>query len=150
MLFGMVALAALGMDILTKLLAARFLQNGSVRIGWLAELYLTKNTGMALGLFADSILAGILLPIVAIICGWMLMRHYCITKYTAISCGLIVGGFIGNFGERLLHGYVLDMIYFPWLPWFVCNTADICICFGVAALAFSLLFRAQDWQEKER
>ena len=29
-------------------------------------------------------------------------------------------------------------------------TADICICFGVAALAFSLLLRPQDWCEKAR
>ena len=66
------------------------------------------------------------------------------------ACGLVLGGFIGNFAERLIFGYVRDMIFFPCLPWFVCNVADICICFGVAALAFSLLFRPQDWQEKER
>ena len=150
MLFWMVALIALCVDIVTKLLAAFFLQDVSVRIGWLAELYLAKNAGMALGLFADSALAAILLPVVAIACGWLLMRNYRITRYTAVACGLITGGFIGNFGERLLHGYVLDMIYLPWMPWFVCNVADICICFGVAALAFSLLFRPQDWHEKER
>jgi len=77
-----------------------------------------------------------------------MMRRYRITRFTAVACGLVMGGFIGNFGERILHGYVLDMIYFPWLPWFVCNAADIFICFGVALLAFSLLMRPQDWQEK--
>jgi len=39
------------------------------------------------------------------------------------------------------------MIYFPFLPWFVCNVADIAICAGVALLAGSLLFRPQDWKE---
>lgn len=59
----------------------------------------------------------------------------------------MLGGFLGNFLERLWHGWVLDMIYFPFLPWFVCNVADIAICAGVALLAGSLLFRPQDWKE---
>ena len=78
----------------------------------------------------------------------LMMRRYRITRFTAAACGMVLGGFIGNFAERLLFGYVRDMIFFPWLPWFVCNVADIFICFGVAALAFSLIFRPQDWQEK--
>ena len=147
MLFWMIALLALAADIGSKLLSAGLLGEKTVTIGWLVELRLTQNTGMALGIFSENALAAILLPIAAILCGWLLMRRYQLTRYTAAACGLIVGGFVGNFGERVWHGYVLDMIYFPWLPWFVCNVADICICFGVAALAFSLLFRPQDWQE---
>jgi len=148
MLFGLITLLALGLDALSKLLAERFLPEQAIRLGWLVELRLTQNTGMAFGLFSDQLLAGIVLPLAAILCGWLMMRRYRITRFTAAACGMVLGGFIGNFAERLLFGYVLDMIYFPWLPWFVCNVADIFICFGVAALAFSLIFRPQDWQEK--
>ena len=70
-----------------------------------------------------------------------------LTPFTQTACGLVLGGFLGNFLERLWHGWVLDMIYFPFLPWFVCNVADIAICTGVALLAASLLFRPQDWKE---
>ena len=150
MLFWIIALFALITDALSKLLAASFLMESAVRIGWLVELRLTYNTGMALGLMANQALAGIVLPLAAVLCGWLMMRRYQITRFTAAACGLVIGGFAGNFGERLLFGYVRDMIYFPWMPWFVCNVADICICFGVATLAFSLLFREQDWQEKAR
>ncbi len=148
MLFGLITLLALGLDALSKLLAERFLPQQAIRLGWLVELCLTQNTGMAFGLFSDQLLAGIVLPLAAILCGWLMMRRYRITRFTAAACGMVLGGFIGNFAERLLFGYVRDMIYFPWLPWFVCNVADIFICFGVAALAFSLIFRPQDWQEK--
>ncbi len=148
MLFGLITLLALGLDALSKLLAERFLPEQAIRLGWLVELRLTQNTGMAFGLFSDQLLAGIVLPLAAILCGWLMMRRYRITRFTAAACGMVLGGFIGNFAERLLFGYVRDMIYFPWLPWFVCNVADIFICFGVAALAFSLIFRPQDWQEK--
>ena len=150
MLFWITALLAFALDAGSKILADRFLQDRAIRLGWLAELRLTQNTGMAFGILADNALAGILLPLTAILCGWLLMRHYRITRFTAAACGLVLGGFIGNFAERLLFGYVRDMIFLPWLQWFVCNAADICICFGVAALAFSLLFRPQDWQEKAR
>lgn len=143
------ALAALALDAGTKLAAAHLLTHKSVLLAGLAELRLAHNTGMALGIFSQTEWAGLLLPAAAVICGTLLMRRYRITAFTAVSCGLILGGFVGNYGQRLLQGYVLDMIYFPFLPWFVCNVADICICLGVALLAFSLLFRPQDWEERK-
>lgn len=148
-LFGVTVLSLAG-DVISKWLSASLLVEKAIRLGWLAELRCTQNTGMALGIFANSAWAGLLLPLAAILCGWTLMRRYRSTHFTQIACGLILGGFIGNYGQRILQGYVLDMIYFPWLPWFVCNVADICICFGVALLAFSLLVRPQDWEEKTR
>lgn len=148
-IFG-VALASLALDAGVKLAAANWLRDGIIRLGWLVELRCTYNTGMALGIFSDNALAGLLLPLTVILCGWWLMRRYQPTRFTLIACGLVLGGFAGNYGERLLFGRVLDMIYFPFLPWFVCNIADICICAGVALLAFSLLFRPDDWVEKNK
>ncbi|MBQ7867826.1 MAG: signal peptidase II [Clostridia bacterium] len=150
MLFLGIAFAAMGLDVLTKLLTSQLLGEKIVRLGWLIELRQTQNTGMAFGMLSGQWLANILMPLAVVFAGWMLMRRYRVTSFTAMSCGLVAGGFVGNFAQRLLLGYVLDMIYFPWLPFFVCNVADICICFGVALLAFSLLFRPQDWQEKTR
>lgn len=149
MLFWMTAAAALLGDVVSKMLAARLLGQGKWSLWPLAECYLTRNTGMAFGMLAGKLAANVLLPLAAMTCGWMLMRKYRLTRFTSIACGLIVGGFVGNFGQRLLQGYVLDMIFLPWLPWFVCNVADICICFGVALLAGSLLWRPADWMEKE-
>ena len=148
MLFSIVAIAGLLIDAGSKVLAECLLQQQTIQLGWIAEFFLTRNTGMAFGMLSGKLLAGIVLPLAAIMSGWAMMRHYHITRFTAVACGLVTGGFIGNFAERLLFGYVRDMIFFPWLPWFVCNVADIFICFGVAALAFSLIFRPQDWQEK--
>lgn len=145
-----IALAALALDAAAKLAASRWLMDTTIRLGWLVELRSTYNTGMALGIFSDNALAGLLLPLTVILCGWRLMRRYQPTRFTLVACGLVLGGFAGNYGERLLYGRVLDMIYFPFLPWFVCNIADICICAGVALLAFSLLFRPDDWVEKRK
>ena len=142
------ALIALGLDVSSKALAARWLGEEPIRLDWLMELSVTQNTGMAFGMLAGNVAANVLMPLAVIVAGWMLMRRYRSTAFTRVACGLILGGFVGNFAQRLFQGYVLDMIYFPWLPFFVCNVADICICFGVALLAFSLLWRPQDWEEK--
>ena len=148
MLFWLVSLGAFLLDAISKLLADKLLQGQTVSFGWITQFKLAHNPGMALGIFAKVPVVGILLPLVAIICGWLMMRRYRITRFIAIACGMVMGGFAGNFIERILHGYVLDMIYFPWLPFFVCNVADIFICFGVVLLAYSLLLRPKDWQEK--
>lgn len=142
------AAAALALDAASKWLSARLLGSQTVAVGRFVSLTLTRNTGMALGILQGSRLAGILLPLAVVACGFWLMRRYRTTPFTQTACGLVLGGFLGNFLQRLFQGYVLDMLYFPWLPWFVCNVADIAICFGAALLCISLLARPQDWQEK--
>lgn len=144
---GILTAVTLALDAASKWLASRYLADQTVRWLGLVELRLTRNTGMALGMFAQNRLAGFVLPLAVIVCGWLLMRRYCSTPFTRTAYGLVLGGFLGNFIERIWHGYVLDMIFFPWLPWFVCNVADIAISAGVVLLGISLLFRPQDWKE---
>lgn len=149
LLTGGIAALVLALDTGTKLLAALRLNGRVMTVApGILELRLSRNTGMALGLFSGNWLAGILLPLAVIAAGWLLLRRYQPTKFVRGAAGLILGGFLGNFGERLLTGDVVDMIFFPWLPWFVCNVADVAICFGVAMLVVSTLFRPEDWREK--
>ena len=140
--------AALALDVGSKLWAVRSLEQAVTVLPGILELRLSRNNGMALGLLSGNWLANLLLPLAVIVAGWLLMRRYCPTVFTRVAAGLIVGGFLGNFGERLLFGSVVDMLYFPWLPWFICNVADIAICFGVAMLVISTLLRPQDWRER--
>ena len=137
------------MDLLTKRLATMNLGNGDVTaIPGLLTLRLTHNNGIALGLMSGNRIALLILPVVIVLCGWLMLRKYEPTRLIRISCGLILGGFAGNYLERLLQGYVVDMLYFPFMPWFVCNVADVAVCFGVALMVISLLLRPQDWREK--
>lgn len=135
------------LDALVKFLS-RGLAGSAITIPGLLELRLTRNTGMALGLLRDGGTVLLLLPLAVIAAGAFLLRRYHSTGYVKIATGLIAGGFLGNFIERLVKGYVVDMIYFPFMPWFVCNIADVAICAGVAMLVVSILFRPGDWREK--
>ncbi len=114
----------------------------------LLTLRLTQNHGMALGLLAGVEWLNLLLPVLAVLVGWLVLRRYERTPMLRVASALVLAGFVGNFADRLLYGYVVDMIYFPFLPFFVCNVADVCITAGVALFAISLLFRPKDWRER--
>ena len=148
LLMFLVAAGTALVDWIIKLLSVKYLSGTVVVIEKLLELRLTHNSGMALGFLAGNRLASLLMPLVINVVAWFLLRSYQPTRYMRTVEGLVLGGFIGNFAERLLFGSVVDMIYFPFLPWFICNVADIAICAGVALLIISLFFRPQDWREK--
>ena len=59
------------------------------------------------------------------------------------SIALIVGGGIGNLIDRVLYGYVVDMINFVMFPkiWhYIFNVADAAICIGCAGLLIYVIF----------
>ncbi|NLO86825.1 MAG: signal peptidase II [Clostridiales bacterium] len=144
-----IAAAIVALDLIVKQLAESSLAGSNLAvIEGVLEFRLTRNSGMALGIMSGNTIAIIVLPLVVIVLGYLLLRHYEQTRYMHIAVGMVLGGFLGNFVERVFNGYVVDMIYFPFMPWFICNIADIFICIGVALLACSLLFRPQDWSEK--
>lgn len=87
---------------------------------------------------------------VAVGIGILVLRKYRLSHFVLIAAGLILGGFFGNFLDRVIFGYVVDMIYFPWLPFFICNLADVAITAGAVLIGISLLFRGKDWQEKAK
>ena len=53
---------------------------------------------------------------------------------------LILAGAIGNFIDRLLFGYVVDMFQFLFINFPIFNVADILLVTGTFAYAFAVLF----------
>ncbi len=69
-----------------------------------------------------------------------------------VPLGLLLGGALGNFTDRAVHGYVIDFIHWHWkgYSWPPFNVADASIVIGVFAL---LLFggrTAEAAREKTR
>ena len=82
---------------------------------------------------------------------WMLRSHHG-QKLFAFSLACILGGALGNVIDRLLHGYVVDMLDFHWrflsplfpgghFPAF--NVADAAITVGAVCLIVDELLRAR-------
>lgn len=148
--FWSIFAAVFVLDRATKAWALTGLALGQRVVVWagVLEWRLTHNQGIALGFLAGARWALLLLPVVAVAAGWLLLRRYRPTPYTRVATALVAGGFLGNMADRVALGFVPDMVFFPWMPWYICNAADIAITVGIALLAISLLFREGDWMLK--
>lgn len=59
-------------------------------------------------------------------------------RWTQLSAATVIGGAIGNMGERLFSGGVTDFLFLPFFP-FVFNLADTAITLGGTVLAYRLM-----------
>ena len=76
-----------------------------------------------------------------------------ITKFLRLSAGLpgltvtglmmMLGGAAGNLADRLLSGYVPDMIEFLFIRFAVFNVADACLVTGCGLVIWNL-FRGKE------
>ncbi|MCL2467523.1 MAG: signal peptidase II [Micrococcales bacterium] len=139
-----VALAVLAADQLTKVWALAALDDGTRRplVGDLLGLHLTRNAGAALSLGTGMTWV---LTLVAAVVAVVVVRTARRTASAAwaVTFGLLLGGALGNLGDRLLRspgplrGHVVDFIAYG--NWFIGNVADIAI---VVAAGLVMVFVA--------
>ena len=98
-------------------------------------LYLTyvKNTGGAWSIFSNQ---PFFLLIIGFICiggfSYYLYKKNSFNKIETLYLGLMIGGILGNFLDRIIHNGVVDYIGFIFGKYYfpVFNLADICIVCG--------------------
>jgi signal peptidase II len=133
----LIATAIAAADQLTKWLVVRFISDGESRaiINGFFNIVHWRNTGAAWGIFQDynSVLAvvSVLTILVLFLFRHSFQLHH---KSSRIALGLITGGIIGNFIDRVRMGYVVDFLDFfvGRHHWPAFNVADSAICVGVA------------------
>ncbi len=105
-------------------------------------LHLTyvENTGAAFGMLKDSRWVFMAVSTLAIIgvTVYVFVRKPT-NKWERVSLALIVGGGIGNMIDRVLLGYVVDMIDFRLINFAVFNFADMCVCVGAGLMVLTLM-----------
>lgn len=112
-------------------------------------LYFTyvKNTGGAWSIFSNSTWFLLIIGLICIIAlSYYIYRKEDFNYLEVIYFGLIIGGILGNFIDRIFHSGVIDYIgfifgnyYFP-----IFNIADICIVCGGILLMIDSLRSDQD------
>lgn len=109
-----------------------------------------SNTGAAFGILQDSNKFFIGLSIAAICgLGWALKRSIFPGRLNFVALLLLLSGVLGNFTDRLVHGYVVDFLFFdlgfaPFNPWPAFNVADSCICVAVVLLLTASVLEARE------
>jgi len=149
LVYYLIALAVVVIDQLTKWLVVNNMYLGE-QIPILENLlYITshRNRGAAFGILQDQMWLFFIITVVVVIG----IVYYLQTqvKYigTGIAFGLVLGGAIGNFIDRLFRGEVVDFIDvkivgydFP-----IFNVADSCLVIGVILL---MLFTLKEEKAK--
>src|ERR1700759_2089845 len=110
--FG-VCIVGLALDLIVKVLAVRRLGDGDVFDaipGWLGFKF-TVNRGAVFGLGAGQRLLSIAASTIAIAFLTWLFATSRNQRLYQILLGLLLAGVLGNMYDRILFGYVRDMIY---------------------------------------
>jgi signal peptidase II len=142
--YYLIALLIVAVDHITKWLASATLLESPIEIipGYL-RLSLVHNPGVAFGLFAGEGSAwkpyflGVL-AVIALVAIFLYGRHMPLDRHLLQwALAITTGGIIGNFLDRIFHGYVVDFIEFhihESFFWPNFNVADSCITIGIALL----------------
>lgn len=136
---------AVALDALTKAWAEGVLVAGRPAeiIGEFFSFTLGYNTGVAFGLFANGgtgplVVTGL---IIAALVAWLAysVRGDGLPRAGALAVGLILGGAIANFADRLPDGRVTDFLDVGYgaIRWPTFNLADSFIVLGVVVLLWS-------------
>jgi len=103
----------------------------------------TTNAGAAFGILQDARWFFVILTIVVIAVMLYFEFKFPYTReslWIRIPMALILAGAIGNFIDRLLFGYVVDMFEFLFINFPIFNVADILLVIGTFAYALVVLF----------
>ena len=136
----------LTLDLLTKwwVRNASWLHDYSVIDGFF-KIHYVQNEGIAFGLFhtSESPWKEIILSVLAIIAVIVVIYYIWNTPVNQsqllISLGLLLGGILGNFLERIVHHHVTDFIEVYWqdrFRWPTFNVADAAITCGVLFILY--------------
>ncbi len=115
-------------------------------------IQLVKNEGIAFGLlhslqseWKPIILSAFALAAISIV--FYYIYHTPSDHYLSlIALGLLLGGILGNFVDRLMHQYVVDFLTLHWkdqFAWPTFNLADSAITTGVFIILLQTLFAAK-------
>lgn len=108
-----------------------------------------KNTGAAFSILEGQMWLFYIVTVIAIIViVYFMQTEGKQSKLAAIGLSFLLAGAIGNFVDRLLHQYVVDMIQLDFMDFAIFNLADTWITIGVVIFITYLLF-FDETDEKE-
>jgi signal peptidase II len=97
------------------------------------------NTGAAWSMLSGQQGFFVLITVVALAIIGYLMVRWRHQRALMIGLALILAGTLGNFIDRLAHGYVVDMFETLFVSFPVFNVADSCLTIGVIILIIAIL-----------
>ena len=146
-MFWIIAAIVLIADRVTKELAGGIPAEGITIIPGIIGLKYAENRGAAFSMLSGAPRILGVLSLAVIIGGYFWLRKKEIAAFPLTGLALMAGGAAGNMFDRLIRGFVPDMIETRFMNFPVFNVADSCLVVGCALVMISLLFRSGDWNK---
>ena len=105
---------------------------------WLEEAF---NTGASFGMFKNGTIFFIIIstPLIGVMIWLLVSKNKNITNYLKACIGVLLGGTLGNYFDRIFLGGVRDFIYFKSIDFAIFNMADVAITVGTIMIAVYLV-----------
>lgn len=114
------------------------------------DLKFVLNDGAAFSSFSGQrvfllLFTGIALSALAVYLFWKKPQY----QLERIGIILMLGGGLGNFIERAIHGEVVDFIAVTFVNFAIFNLADVFVCVGAAFMVFSAFLEEYRTKKKK-
>ena len=147
-MFWLTVIIVLAADRVTKELAAGIPEEGITVIPAVLGLRYAENRGIAFSMLSGYPRLTGLLSLALLAGGFLWLRKKEPAPFPLAGFALMADGAAGNMADRLIRGFVPDMIETLFVRFPVFNIADSCLTAGCAMVMISLLFRPNDYLEK--
>ncbi|MGN4846400.1 lipoprotein signal peptidase LspA [Bacillus cereus group sp. MYBK134-1] len=152
MIYYVIALFVIAIDQISKWLIVKNMGLGTSIPIIDNVLYITshRNRGAAWGILENKMWFFYIITVVFVVFIVFYMKKYAKTdKLLGISLGLILGGAIGNFIDRVFRQEVVDFIhvYIFSYNYPVFNIADSALCIGVVLIIIQTLLEGKKAKE---
>ncbi len=127
------------LDRVTKVLAPGLPADGVVLIPGVIGLRYAENRGIAFSLLSGYPRALGVLSLAVIAAGFLWLRKKEIAPFPLAALALMAGGAAGNMADRLIRGFVPDMIETQFVNFPVFNVADSCLVVGCVMMMICIL-----------
>lgn len=142
LIFSVVAVIAVIFDIITKYIAINVFKTAELEL-IKDVLYFTylENRGAAFGILQNQRWIFIAITVIVLLCiiVWIIYKKPQ-SKLLLLSLGMIAGGGIGNFIDRVRFSYVVDFIDVRIINYPVFNVADCFVVVGAILMIIYILF----------
>ena len=138
-IFWIVVITVLIIDRITKELAPGIPAEGITLIPGVIGLRYAENVGAAFSMLSGAPRLLGVLSLALIAGGYLWLRKKEISPLPLTGLALMAGGAAGNMLDRLIRGFVPDMIETQFVNFPVFNAADSCLVIGCVLVMVSIL-----------
>ena len=140
--YFLISALLVGLDQWSKYLTVQNISLGETKEfipGFLSLTHL-RNTGAAWSLLEGKmIFFYVITVIVSVVIIYLLIKNYKKSIWYSVGLSFVLAGAIGNFIDRVLLGYVVDMLQTDFMNFPIFNVADSTLVVGVICIFIYLI-----------